>query len=688
MNESQIRRALELIKPDNALIEVRVIGQKTHSGYFKNVDNLVKKIAPFQNDNIYFVLNEISAACYDRDQQEQILMSTSKTKTTSDNDISGREWLLIDIDSKRPAGVGATDEEKESSRVVGRKVYKFLRDAGFTEPVIADSGNGTHLLYKIQLANRAEETQIVKDILNVLDMFFSNDKAQIDTAVFNPSRITKLYGTVARKGKNSKDRPHRESSILSAPEVVKFTTVELLKKVSSMLPVPEVKSWENRYGESQFNLNEFISKHHIPVQSVASYQGGRKYLLEHCLFDHSHKGKDAAIFQAQNGAIGYKCFHSSCAGHTWRDVRLMFEPDAYSRKYQPNNFRTTEKPKEAPQLETKEKGAKFLRLPDIKKKDRSKIVSIPSGFIFLDKKIIGFNKGEVSLWSGKNGSGKSSVLNQISLIAAQNKYKTVIFSGELDGTRLKQWIWLQAAGRQFTKPTKYENLFYVPDNTGYLIDAWLKDYISIYNNEYGNNLSNLLSDIEEYLKNNEVDVLILDNLMVLDLLTMDGDDKYDKQKCALYTLSTFSKKHDVHIHVVAHPRKSTGFLRKDDISGSGNISNLVDNIFIVHRVNNDFKKLSAEFFGKGEVEHYFKYDNVIEVCKNRDLGVEDLLVGVYYELESKRFLNDVAENIVFEWQDIEIQQSIPYPMPIKNNDDFLKQKEYMPFTPVSGDLPF
>ena len=77
------------------------------------------------------------------------------------------------------------------------------------------------MLYPIFLKNNDENTKLVKEVLQVLDMFFSTPKAQIDTSVFNASRITKLYGTFARKGRDSKDRPHRESKITKAPDEIK-----------------------------------------------------------------------------------------------------------------------------------------------------------------------------------------------------------------------------------------------------------------------------------------------------------------------------------------------------------------------------------------------------------------------------------------------------------------------------------
>ena len=75
---------------------------------------------------------------------------------------------------------------------------KKLMAMGFSEPVVADSGNGYHLLFKIHAS--VEERQVLADFLAVLDMWFSTDAVKIDTTVFNPARITKLYGTMARKG--------------------------------------------------------------------------------------------------------------------------------------------------------------------------------------------------------------------------------------------------------------------------------------------------------------------------------------------------------------------------------------------------------------------------------------------------------------------------------------------------------
>ncbi len=55
--------------------------------------------------------------------------------------------------------------------------------------------------------------------------------------------------------------------------------------------------------------------------------GETKYILAHCLFDPSHTGKDAAIFQYANGSLGYKCFHSSCSSYGWKEARAKISGD-------------------------------------------------------------------------------------------------------------------------------------------------------------------------------------------------------------------------------------------------------------------------------------------------------------------------------------------------------------------------
>jgi archaellum biogenesis ATPase FlaH len=685
MDTNQIRYAFELMKEPDELIEVRVIQKngKNISGYFKSVDKLIPLVTKYDNENIYFVMNKISDACYSRDQRDR--MVESPKIATSDNDIQTRTWFLIDIDCKRAAGVSSTNSEKEESKKIANKVFSYLRDFGFSSPIVCDSGNGVHLLYKINMQNDEASKLRLKTTLELLDMYFTTHDVEVDKTVYNAARITKLYGTFSRKGTSTEERPHRTSFIKVAPDKIIVTPTELFDRLITQYPKSEKPTFKNNYGNDDFDLDSFILKNNINITNTINFGQGTKYILNHCLFNDQHKGKDAAIFKLLNGAVAYKCLHSSCSSRKWQDVRLMYEPNAYERKV--DNFRNVRQTKPIPtkpQDEVSEKGNKFVQLHEIENTDRSNIVSIPSMFKLLDKKIIGFNKGEISLWSGKNGSAKSTILNQVALNACNNGFKVLLFSGELTPQRVKNWVHLQSAGRQFTLPTEYENLFYVSSSIGNKIDLWLKDKLFVYNNKYGNEYNQLLLDIDECVAKNNIDMVILDNVMAIDYDDLSFD-KNNAQKKVFLGLHKLAEIKNIHIHIVAHPRKSITFLRKTDISGSADMTNIVENVFICHRNNNDFHKSISEFLGAAFANSMEDFSNYIEVCKNRDLGVEDHFVGLHYEKSSKRLLNEMYENIVYGWQDI---------IPVTNiNTEYVSSKipiidEESYYLPDNKNIPF
>lgn len=684
MNEIEIRKALDVLKPNGEIIEVRVIGSSRNrifSGYFKSVDNLIKAIQPFRDENIYFMLNDINEDCYNREQCEKIIQSPKHT--TNDSEIAIRNYILIDIDPKRATGVSASLEEVEKAKDVGNNVYDYLKKQGFTEPVCAFSGNGLHLLYKVSLANNEENTELVRAFLHTLDMLFSNEFADVDTTVYNAGRITKLYGTSSRKGANTTERPHRESKLIRIPSELKVLDKAYIKKVANLYPKAEAKTWQNNYQGNQFDLDSFISQHSISINRKQKFRDGVKYIVD-CPFNSNHKG-DGAIFKLANGAIGYKCFHDSCSHHDWQSFRDHFEPNrSRQSSFAPNRYAGAnkfEKVELKPQEETEDKGKKFLKFSEIKVKDRSEIVSVPTGFTELDKKIIGLNLGELTIVSGINGSGKSAVIKQLCLNAVNLNYNILEYSGELDATRSKGWTTLQAAGRLYTESTQYENYYRVPERISDLISDWIGDRWLVYNNDYSNNLSQLIVDIEEQILTRDTHIVIVDNIMSLELSDLGGD-KYENQKKAILEMKQLAMKHKVHVIIVAHPRKSMGFLRKEDIAGSGDMMNLVENIFIAHRVNNDFQKRFPEFYGEDKAFHYLKYGNVLEVAKNRDLGVVDHFVGLYYEIESKRFLNEFTDTPYYAWQDA-LEQ--PKQMFIPSEQAFMSESE---FTTTEDNLPF
>lgn len=698
MNEITIRQWYDTFKSGEELVEVRIVDnayKRTYSGYFTDVDTLLNEIRKYDNCNIYFTLNAINPACYDREQHDRIV--TKPKSTTSDNDIVGRDWILIDIDTKKPSDTNSTDEEKEMAKEVVNNVFKFLRDEGFEKPVVCDSGNGFHLLYKIAMKNSNENTTICKEFLQVLDMLFSNSNVEIDCTTHNASRVCKLYGTFSRKGSNTKKRPQRESKILRIPDEIKITPNEYFAKVAAMLPKPEQPSKSNYYSNEKFDLEAFLNKHHIAVRNIVRTSSFTKYILEECPFNSSHRAPDSAIFEMSNGGLGFKCLHSSCSQYTWKDFRLKFEPDAYDHKeYQRHEhkmqyYSSQKKEPFVPKKEDSAKGKKWLAMTDVQYVDMSKMASIPTGYKELDKKIIGLLLGDVTVLSGGSGAGKSSWIDCVALNAIQRGYKVGIWSGELQDFRFQSWINQIAAGKNYVcKREGFENYYYAPKNISNQISNWLEGKLFLYNNNYGSKWQQLFADVKELVDKEGVQLIVLDNLMALQIDNYEGD-KYTQQTKFINDLKEYAKAKNVHVLLVCHPRKEGIFLRKESISGTADLTNLADSVFIIHRVGKDFEQRAGEFLGKDKVLPYLKYNSVIEVCKNRSMGVIDLLVGMYYEVESRRLKNEISENIVYGWQEQPSQltfETIPESDVSDLQDIYDNMSNQLPFGNELQELPF
>ena len=698
MNEITIRQWYDTFKSGEELVEVRIVDnayKRTYSGYFTDVNTLLNEIRKYDNCNIYFTLNAINPACYDREQHDRIV--TKPKSTTSDNDIVGRDWILIDIDTKKPSDTNSTDEEKEMAKEVVNNVFKFLRDEGFEKPVVCDSGNGFHLLYKIAMKNSNENTTICKEFLQVLDMLFSNPNVEIDCTTHNASRVCKLYGTFSRKGSNTKKRPQRESKILRIPDEIKITPNEYFAKVAAMLPKPEQPSKSNYYSNEKFDLEAFLNKHHIAVRNIVRTSSFTKYILEECPFNSSHRAPDSAIFEMSNGGLGFKCLHSSCSQYTWKDFRLKFEPDAYDHKeYQRHEhkmqyYSSQKKEPFVPKKEDSAKGKKWLAMTDVQYVDMSKMASIPTGYKELDKKIIGLLLGDVTVLSGGSGAGKSSWIDCVALNAIQRGYKVGIWSGELQDFRFQSWINQIAAGKNYVcKREGFENYYYAPKNISNQISNWLEGKLFLYNNNYGSKWQQLFADVKELVDKEGVQLIVLDNLMALHIDNYEGD-KYTQQTKFINDLKEYAKAKNVHVLLVCHPRKEGIFLRKESISGTADLTNLADSVFIIHRIGKDFEQRAGEFFGKDKVIPYLKYNSVIEVCKNRSMGMIDLLVGMYYEVESRRLKNEISENIVYGWQEQPAQLTFE-PTPESDVSDlqdiYDNMSNQLPFGSELQELPF
>ncbi|MBN2734802.1 MAG: hypothetical protein JXQ82_08105 [Methanomicrobiaceae archaeon] len=348
---AEIKRAVSVLFDPESVVEVRAIGDfAAHSGYFDDHEILAQKAATVDRLNdvsgVYVTLNEINPDLLSRRANRIRMRLSKKDPTTADSDIIRRRWLPVDLDPLRPSGVSSSDAEHKLALEKAVAIRKWLSEEGFSEPIIADSGNGAHLLYRIDLENNEESAELVKRCLEVLDTFFSDTSVCVDTANFNAARIWKLYGTKSKKGDDTKKRPHRISKIVSAPENPEIVPVETLKKLAALLPEEPAEARIKQSGKNRNNngfkgdegsgivLGEWLRDNGIEIKTVKPWKGGMMYTLYECPFSDEHKDGAFAI-QFHSGAVFAGCHHNTCGSgvQRWPELRSMYEGEKKSRSF-------------------------------------------------------------------------------------------------------------------------------------------------------------------------------------------------------------------------------------------------------------------------------------------------------------------------------------------------------------------
>lgn len=270
----------------------------------------------------------------------------------------------------------------------------------------------------------------------------------------------------------------------------------------------------------------------------------------------------------------------------------------------------------------------LLNLADIAPLDISNLERVKSNIRWLDGAVGGFAMGELSVWTGKRGEGKSTFLGQMLIEAIEQSFNVCAYSGELRADYFQYWIHLQMAGKDSI--TKYfdevrgREIAYIDKETVRKLKAWYNGRFWLYDNSYtGNNAENrgILKIFEYAAKRYNCKVFLVDNLMTSKFDTGNDSNYYRQQSNFVGELVNFAKSYNVHIHLVAHPRKTKETLSNDEISGTGDITNRADNVF----------SITIDRSGSG-------LNTILKVLKCRNDGSQvDERVGLLFDRDCKRF---------------------------------------------------
>jgi hypothetical protein len=335
-DRSEILRGLKVYHCPGDTFEIRIPGAGkagTISGYFTDFTAAADAVLGRADElAVYVTINPTNPKLIARANNR---LKTYAKSTTSDNDITRLNWLPMDGDPPRPAGIPSTDEEHELSLRKCAEIRDWLVSNGWPASafVRVDSGNGGYLLARIELENTTENHGLVERCLKALDYLYSDAGFTVDTTSANPARILRVPGTTNAKGDEVGDMRHRMARILEAPESFEVVPRELLEALAGMLPEQEGATQNaQKAGGKGFDPVAYCQAHNLQVHHTKNWTDPRGIkctvaVLEQCVFNPDHH-KSAVIIGWPNGIRSYRCRHNSCLAKRWKDAKAIIEPGA------------------------------------------------------------------------------------------------------------------------------------------------------------------------------------------------------------------------------------------------------------------------------------------------------------------------------------------------------------------------
>ncbi len=227
-----------------------------------------------------------------------------------------------------------------------------------------------------------------------------------------------------------------------------------------------------------------------------------------------------------------------------------------------------------------------------------------------------FRPGELSVWTGINGHGKSLMLSQVQIGVMAQGERVCVFSGEMP-----PHVQAKRLARQLTGSSR--------PTPGYIdaCEAWIRDRMWLFNVTGSATIPRLLEVFSYAAKRYGIGHFVIDSLMTTDVPD-DGPGALSKQKEAIQKLAAFAKSHKAHVHLVAHPRKSRDESEapgKMDVGGSGKITDGADNVFSVWSDR------------KEDGDESEKPDALLELHKQRNGEVQHKKFWLFFNKQAQQF---------------------------------------------------
>jgi twinkle protein len=247
-----------------------------------------------------------------------------------------------------------------------------------------------------------------------------------------------------------------------------------------------------------------------------------------------------------------------------------------------------------------------------------------------------FKSGEVTLYAGSNGGGKSLITGQIALSLIKQDQKVCIMSFEMKPKRT-----IMRMTRQFSG-TDLDNLFLknkLEINNQYLerLKKFSTGKLWLYDQQGTTSTSQVISVARYCAVELGITHIFIDSLMKC----VAGEDDYNAQKSFVDELTALARDHNVHIHLVHHIRKLESeekLPNKNDVKGTGAIADQVDNVLLMWRNKQKERMLrdGKEIIGVAA--------DAILMCEKQRNGENENSYQLWYHKDSQQFVED--ENAV------------------------------------------
>lgn len=216
-----------------------------------------------------------------------------------------------------------------------------------------------------------------------------------------------------------------------------------------------------------------------------------------------------------------------------------------------------------------------------------------------------FRPGEVTLWGGVNGHGKSAVLGYAMLHAMSAGERACIASMEMRPIATMERLARQAACTERPAPEFLRGFGRWTDNR-----LWLYNHV-------GTVQRDRMLAVSRYCRNElGIQHMVIDSMLKCGI----APDDYSGQKTFVDQLCALARDTDLHIHLVHHARKGekeSNVPDKFDLKGAGEITDLVDNVLIVHRNKLKEAELRKDLTPEKREEVEMKADTVLICAKQR-----------------------------------------------------------------------